>query len=284
MPQRLQAVLIWACASAATVAIGLGILRILGTFLGALWYASPLASIVILIALLLGGPLAILVAGIKRRRFGMVLGPLLLIPLVTGWEVASDWLELRRLTHSTAALDTRAFATPESHHTILVMESSQGMACDQLCQLILVNSDYDVVVRGAGPGGIVYREISHAQCLETWYVRHNLQFFGICVTTDGVNRIDDGLFIETPMTLPSRNVFPTSLDYRFDGMAYALVERQQGDERVLSRWIAGNVKVGWFESDQIGQNFTREAFYRAALGMRLEIKDLQNSTWLWEAR
>jgi hypothetical protein len=283
MPQRLQAVLVWACASAATVAIGLGILRILGTSLGALWYASPLASIVILIALLLGGPLAILVAGIKRRRFGMALGPLLLIPLVTAWEVASDWLELRRLTHSTAALDTRAFATPESRHTMLVMEYSQSTDCDRLCQLILVNSDYAVAVGGISAERVVYRKIGRAECHETEYVRHNVRFFGICATTDTISQIRDALLIETPMNLGSWDVFP-DLSYEFDGKAFALLERREGQNRVLGRWIAGREKSEWFESNPIGADFTREEFYSAALGMRLEIEDLQNATWLWEAR
>jgi len=42
------------------------------------------------------------------------------------------------------------------------------------------------------------------------------------------------------------------------------------------------VKSGALQTDAIGEPFTREEFYRAALGMRLSIEDMQNATWLWQ--
>jgi hypothetical protein len=288
---RFKEVIFWTIASGGSLTIGYGLSRALSqSSLGAALPYTPLFGPVLLIifALILGGPIAFIVIGIAKRRWAMVTGSFLGLSILAagsaGYGAMSDWRETQQLTQRVAALDTRAFAAPTAHHALLAMEYSRSTDCDQLCQLILVNSDYAVALPGIGGDWVVYRKIRHAECLETWYVRRNIQFFGICVTVERVNRIDDGLVIETPMNLPAPDVFPLAFSYRFEGMAYALVERRQWEDRVLSRWISGKIKVGQFESQQIGEAFTRESFYRAALGMRLSIEDLQNATWLWEAR
>jgi hypothetical protein len=89
--------------------------------------------------------------------------------------------------------------------------------------------------------------------------------------------------IETPSNLSAWNTFP-GLGHEYSGVAFALVERQQLHDRVLGRWIAGKVQTSWFHSAPIGEIFTRDAFYRAALGMRLKVEDVQAATWLWEGQ
>jgi hypothetical protein len=253
--------------------------------LGAVLPYTPFFGLALLIVFVLnfGGPIAVILTGFGKRQWPMVAGGFASLLLLAAASVVSDWLDMRRLTHSVAALDMRTFAQPQSSPAILVLEYSRNTDCDQLCQLILVNSDYAVAVGGISAQRVVYRKIGHAECHETEYVSHNVQFFGICATTDTVDRIDDALLIVTPMNLEAWDEFP-GLGYEFSGKAFALIERREGQNHLLGRWISGRAKSAWFESDSIGADFTREEFYRAALGMRLRIEDLQNATWFWEAR
>jgi hypothetical protein len=278
---RLWNTVIWLGASGLAAVSGMAIAQLLSMALYPLWFIAPVFATLILFALLLGGPAAILVTGIRKRRLDMIVGPLILIPIVAIWMRVSDWNEVRTMAKQVTALEMRTFAGPEAPHHLIALEYGSSTACDHLCQLILVNSDYTVAVGGMDYTRTVYRKIGHAECLKTQYVRHNIRFFGICATADPVQRIDDGLLIETPANLEATDLF-SKLGTEFDGTAFALVERRGGQDRLLGRWISGKVKSGWFESDSIGQDFTREAFYRAALGMRLDIEDLQNATWLWE--
>ena len=136
--------------------------KLLSTALFVAWFVSPLVSLLIIFALLLGGPAAILLIGVKKRRLGMILGPLLLIPIFAIWRFASDWAEMRDEAQRLAELDMRSFATPASQHHMIAMEYSRSKECDLLCQLILVNSDYAVAVSGISSDWTVYRRISHA--------------------------------------------------------------------------------------------------------------------------
>jgi hypothetical protein len=255
----------------------------ISTALYLLWFASPAGSLLIGFVLLLGGPLAILVIGIRKRRSGMIAGPLLLIPIVPIWSVASNWIGLHTKAESIAELDARTFSAPAVPHHLIAQEYSRSSDCDQLCQLILVSSPYAVAVGGPGSDRTVYRKISHAECLETQYVRRTVRFLGICAAAEPVQRIDDALMIETPMNLGAWEIFP-GIDHEFEGTAYALVERLRGQDHLLGRWISGRLDNGSFQSDSVGQAFTREEFYRSALGLRLEIEDFQNATWLWQGQ
>ena len=277
---RPSAVLVWTFVGGATLLIGFG----LGGALGSSGFVLALVfppAILILLLIVFGGPIALIGVGIAKRKWEMVAGSIAALSILYGASVISDWFEMRRLVQQVEALDMRTFATPQAPHTIIAQDYSPTTDCDQLCQLILVNSNYAVAVGGPSYNRVVYRKISHEECLATQYVRHNVRFFGVCATTDSVAQLRDALMIQTPMNLEGLDTF-RGLGYRFSGTAFALIERQQGQDRVLGRWIAGQTKVGWFESREIGDAFTREAFYRAALGMRLSIADLQSATWLWE--
>lgn len=274
MPKRLQSILVWACASAATVAVGLGILHFLGTALGALWYGNPLSSMVVLFGFLLGGPLAILVAGIKKRRLGMVLGPLALIPVVTVWMEASDWFEMRDKAQQLAQLDMRAFLSPAAPHHLVAMDPGLNTDCDEICRQILLKTDYVVAVPDSSGRWLVYRELSEEKCHETEYMQRNMRFSGICITGEPADVIADGLLI---MKLSELGYRDDSMPVRYDlgigfsGTAYALIERNPSErDRVLGRWVSGSYKIGRFDSGQIAQPFTRSAFYSAALGIPIQ--------------
>jgi hypothetical protein len=280
---HLRSIAVWLAASGLLAFAGAVITHRISTALYLLWFASPTGSLLIGFVLLFGGPLAILVAGIRKRRSGMIAGPLLLIPVAAIWSVAGNWISLRTKAVSIAQLDARTFSAPAIPHHLIAQEYSRSSDCDQLCQLILVSSSSAVAVGGSDFDRTIYRKISHAECLETQYVRHTIRFFGICAAAEPVQRIDDALMIETPTNLGAWEIFP-GIDHEFDGMAYALVERLRGQDHLLGRWISGRLESGPFESHSIGQAFTREEFYRSAPGLRLEIEDFQDATWIWQGQ
>jgi len=277
---RPRAVLAWTFVGCITLLVGFGLGGALGSGGFGLFLVFPGVTLIFLL-IVFGGPIALIVVGIAKRKWEMVAGSIGALLILFGASVVSDWLEMRHLAQQVEVPDMRPFAAAQARHSIIAQEYSQSTDCDQLCQLILVNSDYAVAVGGPSYNRVVYRKISHNECLETQYVRHNVRFFGVCATTDTVAQIGDALLIQTPMNFEALDTF-RDLGYRFTGTAFAFVERQEGQDRVLGRWISGKIKTSWFESEEIGGEFTREAFYRAALGMRLSIDDLKHATWLWE--
>jgi hypothetical protein len=283
---RAKAILSWTFVGGIALLLGFGLSGALGRLLGFGLFVFPaLASIFLLLALamIFGGPIALIVVGIIKRKWEMVAGSVVALSLLAGSCVVSDWVEMRRLTREAQALDMRNFVAPVAEHHLIAMEYSGSPECDRLCQLILVNSDYAVAVGGPSSSWTIYRKIGHTECRATQYVQHNVRYFGICARCETVSQIDDALMIETPSNLSAWNTFP-GLGHEYSGVAFALVERQQLHDRVLGRWIAGKVQTSWFHSAPIGEIFTRDAFYRAALGMRLKVEDVQAATWLWEGQ
>jgi hypothetical protein len=231
--------------------------------------------VLLVLLLILGGPAAVLIVGIRKRRLAMIAGPLLLIPIIAAYSIISSWFEMHRLSKDVAALDMRDFKTPSQYHDLIVLEYSRSTDCDELCKQILVRSDFSVGVPGYTFEPIVYRKITEVECKATWYSARNIRFAGICVTLDKVKSVDDALLIVTPMTFISGggmwDLFPKLPSVEFKGNAFALVERTSGSaDRVLGRWVAGEVTVWPFRSGQIGIRFDRKEFYAAALGLSLD--------------
>src|SRR5690349_17551067 len=74
------------------------------------------AAILLILLFILGGPIAILIAGVGNRRLAMIVGPLLLIPIFAAYSITSSWFEMRRLSSDVATLDMRTFSAPSRHH------------------------------------------------------------------------------------------------------------------------------------------------------------------------
>ena len=129
---------------------------------------------------------------------------------------------------------------------------------------------------GYGGEPVVYRKLSESECQATSSSAQNINFDGICAAPKKVDMVDDGLVIETRMSIVyggsgSGETFDKLPPLEFSGMAFALIERVPGaKDRVLGRWVAGEVAVWPFRSGQIGQIFSRKDFYSAALGLFLE--------------
>jgi hypothetical protein len=52
---------------------------------------------------------------------------------------------------------------------------------------------------------------------------------------------------------------------------FALIERIPGEQdRVLGRWVSGEIVLWPFHSGPIGKSFERKDFYAAALGLSLD--------------
>jgi hypothetical protein len=241
-------------------------------------YVLPVPTVLLLLAvlLILGGPAAVLVIGIRKRSLSMIAGPLLLIPIIAAYSIASNWFEMRRLSRDVAALDMRSFAMPSQDHDLIVLEYSRSTDCDDLCRQILQRTDRSVGVPGYGSHPVVYRKISEARCKETWYSAKNIRFGDICATLVARETVDDALLIETPDTIVSGGdmgpeIFSKLPPIEFSGQAFALVERIPGTpDRILGRWVAGEVSVWPFHSGPIGMGFDRKKFYAAALGFSFD--------------
>jgi hypothetical protein len=147
----------------------------------------PPAVLLIVLVLLFGGPASVLIAGIRKRRLPMIVGPLLLVPIIAAYTVVSDWFEMRDLSKDVAALDVRAFSAPDRHHDLIILEHSASGDCDELCQRILVRTDYRVGIPAADSEPIVYRKISEAQCKDTWDSARNVRFSGSAPRWKGFN-------------------------------------------------------------------------------------------------
>jgi hypothetical protein len=219
------------------------------------------------------GFVAVVAAGIRRRRPVLVVGPVLLAVMIAANWVTAQRSAMEHLASRVTALDQRAVKPPSRHHDLVVLEFNRATACDALCQGILVHSTLSVGVAGNGASTIVYRRISEAECRATWYTAHNQRFAGICARVETLPSVQDALLIETPATYVAGgdggpDAFPGLPPQEFSGLAFALVERSPGAaERVLGRWIAGRVSVWPFDSGPIGADFSREDFYTAALGV-----------------
>jgi hypothetical protein len=234
----------------------------------------PIVLLVLL--LIVAGPAAILIAGVKKRRFAMIAGPLLLIPVIAAYSIGSNWFEVQRLTKDVSELDHRDFTTPVRRHDLIVMGDTRKTDCDDLCQRILAKTDFRVGVSGFAREPVVYARISEAECKATWYVKRNMRFGDICVTVEKFETVDDALVIEIPGTFISGGNYSLDTFMRlpsleFSGKAYTLIERLPDEsDRILGRWVAGEIAVWPFNSGPIGRSFTREEFYAAVLGLQLE--------------
>jgi len=270
----LGTVAVWALASGVMVFAADRLVS--AVFMPSSWpYVLPIPTVLLLLPLLLilGGPAAVLVIGILKRNLAMIAGPLLLIPILSAYAMASSWLEMRRLSRDVASLDMRVFLARSSRHDLIVQGDSRSTDCDDLCQQILVQTDYRVGVPGYGSKSFVYRKISEPECKDTWYSAPNIRFAGICARIEEMDTVDDALFIVTPGTritggIRGHDVFQDLPPIEFTGQAFALVERiPEAPDRILGRWVAGDVSVWPFHSSPIGKSFDRKTFYAAALAL-----------------
>jgi hypothetical protein len=271
-------IVVWTIVSGAILLAAYGLVSVVLQSAAVLVMTMVFPPLILLTLLfILGGPAAVLIAGVRKRRLAMIVGPLLLIPILAAYSATSSWLEMRRMSRDVAALDMRDFSTASRHHNLVVMEYSHSIDCDDICQQILVQTDYSVGVPGYSSEPVIYRKISDAQCQATWDSARNIRFAGICATLQKVQTVDDALLIETPPTsihggnLGGYAVFNKLPPIEFSGKAFALIERlPRAKEQILGRWVAGEVRVWPFHSGPIGKNFSRKDFYSAALSLSVE--------------
>ncbi len=274
---KVTEILLWALASGALLLVAQALVSVFAQSSAGYVLAMIFPPIVLLVLLIIvSGPAAILIAGVKKRRLAMIVGPLLLIPAIGAYSIVSNWFEIRRLTKDVTALDDRDFAIPARSHDLIIMGDTRKPDCDDLCQRILAGTDYRVGVSGFSSEPIVYSRISEAECKATWYVKRNMRFGDICATVEKFKTVEDALVIEIPGTRISGgnyslDTFTRLPSLAFSGKAYTLIERLPDEsDRVLGRWVAGEIAVWPFHSDSIGQSFTREDFYSAVLGVSLK--------------
>jgi len=277
LTNRISDIVIWTLISGAALALGCGVVSVLGAAVGyAIAFSPAFILFAILMLLLAGsGPISILIVGLRRYRMPMIVGPLLLIPIISAYSIASNWVDFDHRSTAVAELDQREFASAAKPHGLIFMEFARSPDCDAICRQILLRTNYSVGIDGAPR--VLYRKVSQSECATTDLT--TLHFSGACVTREvSTQAIDDGLLIETPVTsVPGGQsewewrVLSELSGPEFSGDAFALVERIPGSEdRPLGRWVSGEVAVWPFHSGQIGKRFSRSEFYAAALGVPVQ--------------
>ncbi|HVM86377.1 MAG TPA: hypothetical protein VMW18_20950 [Candidatus Binatia bacterium] len=278
LTNRVSDIVVWALTSGLVLACGYGLAVALTNAVGFFVFFPLVAVLVIpvVLGLFVGGPIAIAIVGLRKRRLAMVVGPAMLVPIFLGVSIASNWFDFQHASAAVAALDKRQFAPANGLHRLVFMEFARSPDCDGICQQILLHTNYNVGIDGAPR--VLYRKVSESECSTTDLT--TLHFSGVCVTREvSTQAIDDGLIVETPGTyvpggqsgVGEWDVFGRLPMPEFTGDAFAVVERVPGvEDRLLGMWVSGKVAVWPFHSGPIGKSFSRGEFYAAALGLPIQ--------------
>ena len=218
---------------------------------------SPLLGFIAFTAIL-GGPIAAIFTGAGRSRPGMIFGPLLLLAFLFLGLQGYLWFEYFRLS----ALEMRQFMSPSKPHDTVFMVTFEGDdVCDGACLQLLSQKSYIVAVGSLekpssgfylGRGSACVR----ADVLSSLIAFSRMGYAKQCALKKPMTEIREALIVMR------------SVDFRvpdiFQGQFYQLVERTEGKDRVLGRWISGY--IGYINTLRIGKDFQPYDFYSQALG------------------
>lgn len=223
-----------------------------------------------LVLLVWVGPAIVLGVALYMRSRARVLGAVSGVPLFLLYCVTAMQMDAMRIR----TLEQRQFLPAQSQHTIVAIENSIGGSqsgfdgCDKFCQQILYGGRYvPAVGDGAGEWWRVFQLASGQGCKTAVHVRQ--RYDDACIVMTYQRKLPDALVIrenfdetrsEILRTLPARSY------------AYELLERIDGQETVLGRWIDATVwppitvaELWGLREFKVGEYIDPAKFYAAAL-------------------
>ncbi|WP_374373691.1 hypothetical protein [Dongia sp.] len=248
----------------------------------AIIFAIPV--VLILLALPYLAVVGLGVLGLAKNSGAFALG----VVLALGIGIAAHRSEIRSVDEMTESLiernpelQSRTIEKPSRSFTTIELND---YFCNQLCQQILASEKYARVILTARKQQVV--ALKGEACLERGIDRSVLEFAEkghgfVCAQTEALNT--------GSTTLPDALILRFNRDYwaseesevgrYFSGSAAALLERIDGRERLLGRWLHGEIKeqrdgnlndlvLGRPKFNKVGQFFTDDAFVVEALGVK----------------
>lgn len=229
-------------------------------------------------------PLGFSLYGVVKGRPGFAIGPLAMLGLAIACAIAvllgSQWANAKKLE----SMQVREFLPAHRTHTMIAIEIHNNH-CDPLCMQLLANSQHLVAMKDTdGPGWTVYKRENGLGCRAPENQESHLAFVragfaNICAIREKRTSIDDALILRSMAWVLSKQ----GVIEGFNGHIYELLEREEGRERLLGRWVAGRVApsslpailvlgaigFGFDHKIDVGPDFSRDEFYGAALGIPL---------------
>lgn len=207
------------------------------------------------------GPLAVVLIGLMKQRFGWALGPVVFgIAIVTYNQAA-----LAEAARHALALDQHIFAPIEHSHDVIAIDGDGY--CVEICKQILANTTYAFAIKRNGSWQI-YRRIEGADCLKSEHRESYVDFIrehyiGICASRDDWKPGQSGLFMRHLYdgAYPARSI----VGEYYKGAIFEAYERIEGEDRLLGRWLAGRLELPIGGGRMIGERFKPGEFYSALL-------------------
>ncbi len=259
-------------------ATGFGMAGIAGiAILLGLSYALPygLAAVVFLV-------------GLKKRRLGLILGPLafgLGLWLLSSEQVKENEVSLVESAAAARALDQRSFLPLQGNYDIVAADGEGS--CHQVCRQILAQTTHAFATKrfNFDEAWELYRRIEGESCLRPENRASYLEFLGagyvgLCASREKWEPAGTVLLVsgnENNSGEAQKIVGPG-----YEGYVFEAYERRGGTDRLLGRWIAGTLyaqrnqfdPMSISKHEQIGARFDAEDFYAALLGIPIKSNDV----------
>jgi hypothetical protein len=221
------------------------------------------------------GPAIVLVVAIRTKDRACVIGALSGIPLMLAFYFGVMLIEGEKVR----ALDQRSFLPAEAQHDIIAIENSIAStedgfeACQKICEQILLSGRYLLAVDDRAGGVWRIFQLAQSQACETAPMVRQL-YAKTCIVMTYRRELPNAIVVRENYDEERSEIMQT-LGHR--SHAFELLERTNGQERLLGRWVHATV---WPASDlvvlwglrelEVGEYFDPARFYAAALNVSMK--------------
>ncbi|HUI95693.1 MAG TPA: hypothetical protein VLX44_08070 [Xanthobacteraceae bacterium] len=201
---------------------------------GAFYVAVPV--------IVLAGPIGVALYGLTSRRFGFVLGPVVLA--ASSYFVTSAAIERDLQVANAAAVPYR----PPVLDGRAALGIDTDNSCEEKCRRVIALSDHPVVIAyRQSTRWFLYRRGEGEICRSAENARSAFEFLelgyvGKCELRSDIGDFPEGLLFRE-RHVDDRNEAPSGVPHRFRGQVYEIPERKDGQDRLLGRRLVGGVNT-----------------------------------------
>jgi len=226
-----------------------------GEFFALLIMAPPALFVCLL---LLAAPyIAVLIYGLAKTRFGLVLGPILAAVTTYGLHTSAIKQEDQVLEQKRADIAQLASSMAEplrENHTLLAVDEDGGTTtCDDNCIKVLATTTHTLAFRSfrGDHKWMVYAQAGGLECLAKENAKLALQFLvrgfpDKCATQTPAADLEDALLLRITWSGGRSLQLAPEMPVGFDGARYETIERVDRHDRTLARYFQGYLKSELF--------------------------------------
>lgn len=230
------------------------------------------------------GPIAMFIIGMLRGRPGFAIAPICILLVAAGARYANlefATYRAKETVEEAAGLNVYPFAEPSRKHDLVIIEDSYDNRadgrCSDICEQILLASDYDVALpeTGSGEWRIYRRANDRSVCTQPAQIESYLSMLArrridTCITLSREAPRQAGLVVRENQSsdAPAKEHLPKGLR----ASVYEFYERADGTDRLLGRVVSATIQPALLsdrEPTVSELKLTGAAFYAEALKLRI---------------